>query len=224
MYERDVELVWSTPNAEALIVQMARVSAPHNEKNLDTAPKLIRFLIKHNHISPLEMANMCLEINTSRMISQQIIRHRSFTFQEFSQRYANVNAIARTKLPHLRSQDHKNRQNSIDNLEERLGKDKVADLYRRCQSQLEDSEHLYQEMVSLGVAKECARGILPLCSSTRVYMNGTLRSWAHWIGLRQGNGTQIEHQVIALKAKAIFEKEFPTVAEALSTTVWNQEE
>ena len=175
--QRDVELVWTTPNAEELIVRMARVSAPRNEGNMITAPRLLKHLIVHEHWSPFEMANMCVEINTTRMISQQIIRHRSFSFQEFSQRYANVNSINRTELPQLRSQDHKNRQNSIDDLVERIGPKKLADIYRRAQSQLEDAEHLYQEMVSLGVAKECARGILPLCSSTRLYMNGTLRSW-----------------------------------------------
>lgn len=218
--QRDVELVWTTPNAEELIVRMARVSAPRNEGNMITAPRLLKHLIVHEHWSPFEMANMCVEINTTRMISQQIIRHRSFSFQEFSQRYANVNSINRTELPQLRSQDHKNRQNSIDDLVERIGPKKLADLYRRAQSQLEDAEHLYQEMVSLGVAKECARGILPLCSSTRLYMNGTLRSWIHWTMLRSANGTQLEHQEIALKVKAIFENRFPVISEA----VWRTEE
>ena len=141
--QRDVELVWTTPNAEELIVRMARVSAPRNEGNMITAPRLLKHLIVHEHWSPFEMANMCVEINTTRMISQQIIRHRSFSFQEFSQRYANVNSINRTELPQLRSQDHKNRQNSIDDLVERIGPKKLADIYRRAQSQLEDAEHLY---------------------------------------------------------------------------------
>ena len=185
-----------------------------------TAPRLLKHLIKHKHWSPFEMANMCVEINTTRMISQQIIRHRTFTFQEFSQRYANVNSINRTELPQLRSQDHKNRQNSIDDLVERIGTEKLANIYRQAQSHLENSEHLYQEMVSLGVAKECARGILPLCSSTRLYMNGTLRSWIHWTKLRAANGTQLEHQEIALKVKAIFEDRFPVISEA----VWSIEE
>ena len=163
------------------------------------------------------MANLCLEIHCPRAISQQIIRHRSFSFQEFSQRYANVNEIGRVNIPHLRSQDNKNRQNSLNDLEQRLGPDVVADFYRRIQTHMEDGEHLYQEMVSAGVAKECARAVLPLNSSSKLFMNGTLRSWIHYLELRTDPSTQLEHRDVALKCRAHFEIRFPIIAEAM----WN---
>lgn len=213
----NVSLVWRTNEAEQMIVRTARVSAPKNENNMETGPKLLRYLIKHKHWSPFEMANMCLEIHTTRTISPQILRHKSFAFQEFSQRYANTNEIGRPLVPHLRAQDPKNRQNSSDDLTERLGKPKLADYYRRIGILLEDAEHLYQEMLSDGIAKECARAILPN-APTKMYMNGTLRSWLHYIDLRTANGTQEEHKEIAEQCKTIFKEQFPIISEAM----WEQ--
>ena len=210
-----VQHVWSTPNAEELIVKMARVSAPQNQDNMETGPKLLRYLIDHEHWSPFEMAGMTLEIHTTRAISPQILRHRSFTFQEFSQRYANTNKIGRIETPQLRAQDFKNRQNSTDTLAERLGKPKLADLYRKVAIHLENAEHLYQELVSEGVAKESARFILPLAAPTKLYMNGTIRSWIHYIQLRTGKETQLEHRALAAAAQDIFSKQFPIIAEAV---------
>lgn len=215
-----VKLVWATHNPEPLIVEMARVSAPKNAKNMETGPRLLNYLIEHEHWSPFEMANMCLEINTTRAISPQILRHRTFTFQEFSQRYANINEIGRIQIPHLRTQDKKNRQNSNDDLTQLLGKPKTADLYRKVSIHLEDAEHLYQELVSNGVAKESARFILPMAAPSKLYMNGTLRSWIHYIALRTKNGTQLEHKEIADECKAIFIKQFPIISEALHESLW----
>ncbi len=209
----NVNLVWSTPNAEEMIVKMARVSAPKNENNMDTAPRLIRYLINHKHWSPFEMANLCVEINTTRAISAQILRHRSFSFQEFSQRYADTNQLGSAVIPHLRRQDQKNRQNSIDDLPVEL----VGSYYRRISQLYEESEHLYNEMISNGIAKECARSILPLSTQTRLFMNGTLRSWIHYIDLRCSNGTQMEHAQLAREAKKVFTKEFPLISEAAFT-------
>ena len=205
-----VELVHVTPNAEELIVKMARVSAPENESNMETAPRLLRYLLKHSHVSPFEMANMCVEINTTRAISAQIIRHRSLSFQEYSTRYSDVSKIGSPTVPHLRRQDLKNRQNSVDD----LTADEVGAYYRRISQLFEDAEHLYRELVSNGVAKECARNILPLATPTRLYANGTLRSWIHYIRLRESHGTQMEHQIIAKEIKAIFTEQFPIIAEA----------
>ena len=211
----DVQLVWATQNAEPLIVEMARVSAPKNAKNMETGPRLLKYLIKHKHWSPFEMANMTLEIHTTRAISPQILRHRSFTFQEFSQRYANTNEIGRIEVPHLRSQDQKKRQKSTDDLATKVGKPRFADLYRRVQCHLEDAEHLYQELLSSGVAKESARFILPTAAPTKLFMNGTLRSWIHYIDLRTTPGTQAEHRVLAEQAKDIFHSQFPIISEAV---------
>ena len=205
-----VELVHATPNAEELIVKMARVSAPDTQNNMETAPRLLRYLINHQHWSPFEMANMCVEINTTRAISAQIIRHRSFSYQELSQRYQNVNVLGSSVMPHLRRQDQKNRQNSIDDLDAET----TQKFYRRISTLFEDAEHLYKEMLSEGVAKECARSILPLASPTRLYMNGTLRSYIHYILLRESHGTQMEHMKIAKDIKAIFTEQFPIIAEA----------
>jgi len=210
-----VELTWITPNAEEMIVKMARVSAPKNQDNMETAPKLLRYLIKHKHWSPFEMANMCVEIHTNRSISPQILRHRSFSFQEFSQRYADTRELGSASIPHLRRQDLKNRQNSTDDLAETLGPDKLASLYRRTSQLFEEAEHLYQEMVSSGVAKECARMVLPLNTPTFLYMNGTLRSWIHYLQLRCDPGTQLEHREIAEAIKRIFCKEFPVIGETI---------
>ena len=210
-----VKLTWATPNAEALIVEMARVSAPKNKDNMETAPKLLRYLINHKHWSPFEMANMCVEINTTRAISPQILRHRSFSFQEFSQRYADTNELGSAVIPHLRRQDNKNRQNSTDDLADKIGKDKLAEFYRRTSAIYEDAEHLYKEMISAGVAKECARGVLPLNTQTSLYMNGTLRSWIHYIQLRCDPGTQLEHREIAEATRRIFCDQFPIIGEAV---------
>jgi thymidylate synthase (FAD) len=207
----NVELISVTPKAEELIVYMARVSAPRNQDNMETAPKLLQYLIKHSHWSPFEMANMCVEIETTRSISAQIIRHRSFSFQEFSQRYADVNELGSAVIPHLRRQDYLNRQNSIDD----LSPEDVANYYRRISQLFEDAEHLYKEMVSQGIAKECARNILPLGTQTKLYMNGTLRSWIHYLQLRCDPGTQFEHRQIAEWIKQIFCKEFPIIGEAV---------
>ena len=206
-----VDLIWTTPNAEEMIVKMARVSAPKNQDNMDTAPKLLRYLINHSHWSPFEMCNLCVEIETTRAISPQILRHRSFSFQEFSQRYADANELGSAVIPHLRRQDSKNRQNSIDDLSPEL----IASYYRRISQICEDSEHLYREMISNGVAKECARSILPLSTQTRLYMNGTLRSWIHYLQLRTDNGTQLEHQQIAQEIKRIFCEQFPVIGQAV---------
>jgi len=214
-----VKLIWTTPNAEEMIVHMARVSAPKNQDNMETAPKLLRYLIKQKHWSPFEMASMCLEINTTRAISPQILRHWTFSFQEFSQRYANTGEMGKPIIPHLRGQDLKNRQNSIDDLPSRLGKGKLTDYYRRISILFEDAEHLYQEMVSDGVAKECARSILPLACPTRMYMTGPLKSWMHYIDLRTGNGTQLEHKEIAEQCKTIFKEQFPIISE----TMWSKD-
>jgi len=207
----NVQLTWVTPNAEELIVKMARVSAPKNQDNMDTAPRLLRYLIKHKHWSPFEMAGMCVEIETTRAISPQILRHRSFSFQEFSQRYADTAELGSAVIPHLRRQDNKNRQNSIDD----LSSEAIANYYRRISELYEDAEHLYREMVSNGVAKECARSILPLSTQTRIYMNGSLRSWLTYIALREKHGTQMEHAQLAKEIKQIFCSQFPIISEAM---------
>ena len=207
-FEDKVELVWVTPNAERLITKMARVSNPSNEDNMETAPRLLRYLIKHRHWSPFELANMCVKINTERDISAQILRHRSFTFQEYSSRYSKMQMA---ELPSFRRQDLENRQNSIDDLPDNL----LDELQDKVAVQLASTYNVYQELLDKGVAKECARRILPLCSPTTLYMNGTLRSWIHYIGLRESNGTQVEHSEIALAIKDLFYKEFPIISEAL---------
>ena len=206
------ELVWSTPKAQDLVVYMARVSNPSNQDSDQGSEKLISYLIKHKHWSPFEMVSMCLEVSTTRSVSAQILRHRSFSFQEFSQRYADVTAIGSPVIPHLRKQDFKNRQNSTDDLKP----EQTQLYYRRINQLFEESQDLYREMVSSGVAKESARDVLPLASPTKMYMAGTLRSWIHYIDLRTANGTQREHQLIALNAKDIFKQEFPIITKALN--------
>lgn len=207
----NVKLIWVTPSAEELVTYMARVSAPKNQGNMETAPKLLRYLIEHKHWSPYEMANMCVEINTTRAISAQIIRHRSFSFQEFSARYADVSELGSAVIPHLRRQDYKNRQNSIDDLDPEM----VSGYYRRISQLFEDAEHLYREMISTGVAKECARNILPMASQTRIYMQGTIRSYIHYLQMRTDSSTQLEHQKIALAIKDIFCNQLPVIGEAV---------
>jgi thymidylate synthase (FAD) len=206
-----VKLIHCTPEAEHLITDMARVSAPKNQGNYDTAPRLIKYLIRHKHWSPFEMATMCVEINTTRDISAQIIRHASFRFQEFSQRYADVKELGNIPVPELRRQDTKNRQNSVPDLDPEL----VIAFERRIKMLFAESQELYDDMLEAGVAKECARKVLPMNSPSRIYMTGSLRSWMHYIQLREANGTQKEHRDIALACKAIFDKQFSSIAEAL---------
>ena len=202
-----VSLVHTTPDAEQLIAYMARVSNPANQDNPESE-RLIRYLIKHKHWSPFEMVNMCVQIETTRSVAAQILRHRSFSFQEFSQRYAQVAEPA--VIPALRRQDTKNRQNSIDNLDPVT----VDEFNIKMNSLFELSESLYNEMLAAGVAKECARDILPLSTPTKLYMNGTLRSWIHYIDLRTANGTQHEHKLVANGVKQIFEEQFPLISKA----------
>lgn len=202
-------LVHATPDGEDLIGYMARVSNPANQNNSETAPKLIKYLIKHKHWSPFEMVSMCVQIETTRSVAAQILRHRSFSFQEFSQRYAQVDAPI--TLPKLRSQDLKNRQNSLDDIHP------MDQQYFELQMQqvFDLSTNLYNKMLDAGVAKECARDVLPLCTPTKLYMHGTLRSWLHYVDLRAENGTQKEHQQIAEACKELIALEFPTVYAAM---------
>ena len=202
-----VNLVHCTPEAEKLIVRMARVSNPKNADNDETAPKLLRYLIKHQHWSPLEMASMCVKIDTERDIAAQILRHRSFSFQEFSTRYAKTGLA---EIPRWRTQDEKNRQASHDDLDQ----DAIQQFDRQTAVLLRNIYLTYEEMLKAGVAKECARRILPLCTPTTLYMHGTLRSWIHYIQLRLANGTQLEHQEIALECRNIFTQQFPVISEA----------
>ena len=201
------KLVWVTPDAEQLIGKIARVSNPANEDN-PNVEKLIRYLIKHKHWSPFEMASMCVEIKTTRAIAPQILRHRSFSFQEFSQRYAVATEIS---VPDLRRQDLKNRQNSIDDLPE----EKVDFLQQQIDNHYRSGLDIYNSMLEYGVAKECARSVLPLSTATRMYMSGTIRSWLHYVDLRGDNGTQLEHMQIARAIGEILADQVPTIARAM---------
>jgi len=202
----NVSLVHITPKCEELIGHCARVSSPNSEGK-DYKP-LLKYCINHKHWSIFEMGNMCVEIVTSRAIAQQILRHRSFHFQEFSQRYSKA---TRFELYEARRQDEKNRQNSIDNMS---GEDK--DWFRSAQQNVQDmSLGYYQEALARGVAKEQARFLLPLSTESRLYMNGTIRDWIHYLNLRDEKGTQLEHQRIARDIKKIFAKELPTIANIL---------
>ncbi len=205
-----VELVVVTPDAEETMAYVARVSNPKNQDNKDFK-KLIQYCIKNEHWSVFEQAYMTLQIETNRGIAAQILRHRSFTFQEFSQRYANSTELGKIKMPELRRQDTKNRQNSYNDLPE----DVKNRFQVRIQNQFEESINLYQEMIDSGIAKECARFILPIGTPTRIYMTGSCRSWIHYIKLRSGHGTQKEHMDIAIECKNIFRNQFPIVASAL---------
>jgi len=204
-----VKLIHSTPDGDNLVSYMARVSNPSNQNNTETSARLIKYLIKHKHWSPFEMVNMCVEISTTRSIAAQILRHRSFSFQEFSQRYAQV--TDKPALPALRRQDTVNRQNSIDDLDPYT----IQDFEIKTQQLYDMSYHLYDEMLAAGVAKECAREVLPLSSPTKLYMNGTLRSWIHYTDLRCANGTQTEHKQIADQCRKLIEDCFPQVYAAL---------
>ena len=206
-----VKLVSSTPDAEKLMAYVARVSNPNNQDN-DKFAGLLRYCIKHGHWSVFEQAYMTVEINTTRGLAAQILRHRSFTFQEFSQRYADTNLLA-DEIPmfDLRSQDLKNRQNSNDDVPE----NKKKDLQEKIAQHFVDSMDLYNELLANGIAKECARFVLPLATPTRIYMTGSVRSWVHYNDLRSAHGTQKEHMDVAEGVRKVFTEQFPTVAEAL---------
>ena len=207
----NVSLVSVSPDAEKHMAYCARVSNPNNQDNENYAG-LLRYCIKHQHWAIFEQAFMTLEINTTRGLAAQILRHRSFTFQEFSQRYADTNLLdTNIPLPELRRQDTKNRQNSIDDIPE----DQSKMLLGRIQNYFNEGLDLYNELLREGIAKECARFVLPLATPTRIYMSGSVRSWVHYIDLRSGHGTQKEHMDIANACKSIFTEQFPTVAEAL---------
>ncbi len=205
------KLVWITPNAEDTIVYCARVSNPTNQELNANPERLIRYLVKHKHWSPFEMASACVEINTTRDISTQILRHRSFSFQEFSQRYSDVGLLTNPPIPHLRRQDQQNRQASHNDLSSHLSPEQLSSFYRRTQQLYEDAGHLYQEMVSSGVAKECARKVLPLNTPTRLYMSGTIRSWIHYLAVRCDEGTQLEHRQIATDIKSLLLEQLPSL-------------
>ncbi len=205
-----VQLITLTPDAEKNMAFVARVSNPNNQGN-ENFSGLLKYCIKHQHWSVFEQAHMTLEIETTRAIAAQILRHRSFTFQEFSQRYAQSDEIGEINLPELRRQDIKNRQNSIDDLD----KDIVDKLNRQMITLFSSAQALYNQMIESGVAKECARMVLPLCTPTRIYMTGSVRSWIHYIDLRSAHGTQKEHMEIAESCKDIFKEQFPIVSEAL---------
>ena len=205
-----VKLVSVTPDAEQLMAYIARVSNPSNQDNEKYAG-LLKYCIKHNHWSVFEQSTMTLEIETTRAIAAQILRHRSFTFQEFSQRYAASTALGEIDLPELRKQDLKNRQNSTDDLDPEM----VEKFDRQMITLFSSSKALYESMLKQGVAKECARMVLPLCTPTRIYMTGSCRSWIHYINLRSAHGTQKEHMVIAEGCRKVFTEQFPAVSEAL---------
>ena len=208
-----VELVSTTPDAEKTMAHIARVSNPNNQDNPNYAG-LLRYCIQHEHWSVFEQSFMTLEIETTRGLAAQILRHRSFTFQEFSQRYADSNLLGEIDLPELRRQDVKNRQNSIDDLEPAIS-DK---LQKQMITLFSSSLALYNQMLESGVAKECARFVLPLATPTRLYMSGSCRSWIHYINLRSAHGTQKEHMDIANACKVVFIENYPTVSAALDWT------
>ena len=205
-----VKLVSITPDAEKTMAYIARVSNPSNQDNEKYAG-LLKYCIKHNHWSVFEQSTMTLEIETTRAIAAQILRHRSFTFQEFSQRYASSTSLGKIELPELRKQDLNNRQNSTDD----LAPDMVVKFHMQMETLFSSSKALYEQMLSQGVAKECARMVLPLCTPTRIYMTGSCRSWIHYINLRSAHGTQKEHMVIAEACRKVFTEQFPAVSEAL---------
>ena len=206
-----VRLVQVTPEAEKTMGYVARVSNPNNQDNPNVAG-LLKYCIKHNHWSVFEQAFMTLEVETNRGIAAQILRHRSFTFQEFSQRYADSSMLA-NEIPlfDLRSQDHKNRQNSIDDVDDFTKQQLEITIQKHFASAMD----LYKTMLDKGIAKECARFVLPLATPTRIYMSGSVRSWMHYIDLRSAHGTQKEHMDIANQCKEIFAEQFPICAEAL---------
>ena len=206
-----VKLVTVTPEAEKTMGYVARVSNPNNQENPKVAG-LLKYCIKHNHWSVFEQAHMTLEIETTRGIAAQILRHRSFTYQEFSQRYADSSMLAdNIPLPELRRQDTKNRQNSIDDIDPFV----KQEFEIKMRKHFDEAMVLYQSMLDMGIAKECSRFVLPLATPTRIYMSGSCRSWIHYINLRTANGTQKEHMDLAEGCKKVFIEQFPTCAEAL---------
>jgi thymidylate synthase (FAD) len=205
-----VKFVSITPDAEKTMAYIARVSNPKNQDN-ENFSGLLRYCINHQHWSVFEQSSMTLEIETTRGIAAQILRHRSFTYQEFSQRYADSNLLGEIELPELRRQDDKNRQNSIDDLEPEM----VEKFNRQMNTLFSSAFGLYNQMLQAGVAKECARFVLPLATPTKLYMTGSCRSWIHYINLRSAHGTQKEHMDIANTCKKIFIEQFPAVSEAL---------
>jgi len=208
---QQVKLVTVTPKAEETMGYVARVSNPNNQDNPKVAG-LLGYCIKHQHWSVFEQAHMTVEIETTRGLAAQILRHRSFTFQEFSQRYAATNLLA-DEIPmfDLRHQDTKNRQNSTDD----VPKNKKQDLQEKIAEHFVEAMDLYNELLANGIAKECARFVLPLATPTRIYMTGSVRSWVHYIDLRSAHGTQKEHMEIAEMVRSVFKEQFPIVSEAL---------
>jgi len=207
----NVKFVSITPDAEKMMAYIARVSNPSNQQN-ENYSGLLKYCIKHNHWSVFEQSSMTLEIETTRGLAAQILRHRSFTFQEFSQRYADTKLLdTEIPVPDLRSQDLKNRQNSNDDIPQEKKEEYQALIARH----FEDSMNLYNALLENGVAKECARFVLPLATPTRLYMTGSCRSWIHYINLRSAHGTQKEHMDVVAKARSIFTEQFPSVSEAL---------
>ena len=207
----NVKFVSITPDAEKMMAYIARVSNPANQQN-EKYSGLLKYCIKHNHWSVFEQSSMTLEIETTRGLAAQILRHRSFTYQEFSQRYADSSLLGKEiPLPKLRKQDAKNRQNSTDDLDPFI----VQDFELKMQRHFVDGMKIYQDMLEQGIAKECARFVLPLATPTRLYMTGSCRSWIHYIDLRSAHGTQKEHMDIAEECRRIFTEQFPAVSEAL---------
>ena len=206
-----VRLISVTPDAEKTMAYVARVSNPNNQENPNYA-KLLGYCIKHNHWSVFEQSFMTLEIETTRGLAAQVLRHRSFTYQEFSQRYADSSMLADTiPMFDLRRQDTKNRQNSIDDIDPFVKQEFEIKIRRH----FDEAMVLYQSMLDAGIAKECSRFVLPLATPTRIYMSGSCRSWIHYINLRTANGTQKEHMDLAEGCKKVFIEQFPTCAEAL---------
>jgi thymidylate synthase (FAD) len=209
----EVKLISITPDAEKLIAYCARVSNP-NGQGRDDYSKLISYCIKNQHWSIFEQGYITVEITTTRAIAAQILRHRSFTFQEFSQRYADAKLLGKIECPDIRSQDNKNRQNSIDDIQPH-----IKNYWKRViEEHFYKSVRLYESLLKDGVAKECARFVLPLATPTKLYMTGSIRSWIHYIELRSSNGTQKEHMDIANSIKQIFVEQLPIISEALD---WN---
>ena len=209
-----VKLVSITPDAEKAMAYIARVSNPSNQDN-EKFSGLLKYCINHQHWSVFEQSSMTLEIETTRAIAAQILRHRSFTYQEFSQRYASSTSLGKIPTPEYRRQDTKNRQNSTDDLDPFL----KQTLELQTQTLFDSATALYEQMLADGVAKECARMVLPLATPTRIYMTGSCRSWIHYINLRSAHGTQKEHMLIAEGCREVFIEQFPTVSEALGWSV-----
>ena len=209
--DTQIKLISVTPDAEKTMAYVARVSNPQNQENEKFAG-LLRYCIKHGHWSVFEQAHMTLEINTTRGLAAQILRHRSFTYQEFSQRYQDVSHIREDiPLPELRSQDEKNRQNSVDDVDPAI----VEKYNVKMRKHFDASIDLYKEMLHDGIAKECARFVLPLATPTRLYMTGSVRSWIHYIELRSAHGTQKEHMDLVENVRKVFIQQFPVVSQAL---------